>query len=1378
MELGEKIFRWIIRSTNRSMTIMRRSIKYIVLALVAVVWTVACVNEMELSEPILEQQQLTLVPRVHSFANQYVTKANPYGSTETKITQLAVLVFDKGGNLAHIQDHTVSEVSSVSLNKSMLNLSPATVVMIANMQLADIKKVNTDNTTTSLADVKNRVAALTLGDLDHYSFHYDEAKTVINNLEENFSGFPMIGRIDNVNLTTTQTGAIEVPLKILYAKINFNISVEASTDNELNNPTFDLDGYSVYNASKATILRDLTLTDADNGESPATYEPTVSSDYAYKNTNPDDPNGTPQGFDVNYSTNTTSFTFYISESRFNHGADVNTIYPGWINDPDIDADLKNSVMQKYKPVLATASGNAKPGQGLATFVLLKGQYTDYRETVWTVNYKVYLGKDNTQNFQVDRNSEYINKITIKGIRNYDAEDGRGEVWIDHRVDVEGTDSAAECVTITRETLIDAHIEVRPLRVSWKKEVNEKGEVVSEQYAGVRVYLPTNSDNSLVNWIGIERFTGTNNQDESIYCFQDGKSIGKRKYFTAPLLSENGQVLTQGLISELQTKDGELGVHDDNGKKYIYLLNGECAWIYFDENTTSNSRNADIKLAFYNTSGNVVVEETYRVKQSGLLSVGGYSIESYEEYLHTYDSTDDYNLSTSPVDYTQQGLAWGLDDVRISKDIVVSAGPRSTWTFYQTLVNQRYDYFHESDQPTGNTYYFSTKDDADNWIDASAGTGLIFTDRASYNEGITVKDMGTLPENAYQYCLSKNKFAVDEDGNVSMIINWYLPDVYEMQSVLTANQNSGGVADFATDASYWSSQPSFTTSGIQQINIAFVDEDPSQARAVSSSGIISNIERDKQHRIRCLYSKEGLTANMGDRTPDGVGGNYTFTMKGNPADGYFRNILPVAKSVTDLTYEYNYDNKNDEYPDIPEKSNSYNVSGAEFTYVVMTNKAGETVEGFEVDPALQTNWSKYNVLGRPTEYYTTLATYPGLSAYTLEQYTLLGQPQDAYRPTQTRKERTETTVTASAIRCTNKILPGATDLDELQLSVNGQTVSLELSFEGNGTTDPTFEYDKYLSGTKEVSVQNWAPPVYKGTTHVVEPQSEDLEAEGTGTESEASLTLNWAKQAAFNAAYNTAKEDALMNLTAIRDSLYPGWIMGTPTYTPLTWQSKEPDVKYTDIDESGFRKWATCTVKLIGKVTITSENRTLYLISSGAEWTEVSNSGPVPIGNEVLNIDELRIYCGNSFTIKLPTAYAKEYEITKVKVYYSGSNYVDSKGGFLGFGEDDIYARFVESSITLPKSITVPKGGSNETLQLPGMDYDDDLSSGTGTHQWSGEGRSSVTMVLADYYVNDDAGNNTYTYKYDNASMKLTKYIVVDKIEVKCTPKKTTDETTP
>jgi hypothetical protein len=109
------------------------------------------------------------------------------------------------------------------------------------------------------------------------------------------------------------------------------------------------------------------------------------------------------------------------------------------------------------------------------------------------------------------------------------------------------------------------------------------------------------------------------------------------------------------------------------------------------------------------------------------------------------------------------------------------------------------------------------------------------------------------------------------------------------------------------------------------------------------------------------------------------------------------------------------------------------------------------------------------------------------------------------------------------------------------------------------------------------------------------------------------------------------------------------------------------------------------------------------------------------------------------------------------------------------GGDATYMRFILDDpeiISLPISETVEKEGwlsqPTETLHLPGMGYSD--GNNGGWQEWSGDGRSSVTLILAHYFVDNNVREKTYTYKYDNASTYFDKSIVIDKIEVKCTKK--------
>lgn len=1287
---------------------MKRYLKYIFIALTATIVAASCIEEMQLEQPVTQRDELTLVPRVKSFTNQYVTKAG-YSSAETKISRLAVLVFNSDGNLVHLQE--AENATSVMLNKSMLNtpaqsskLASSTLVMIANVELDDITKADG----TSIRDNKG---GLTLVGLNDYSLTFDEAQTVVSDLGEDFTGFPMVGTRSGVNLSPSNepAAALEVPLQILFAKINFSISVEAGTENQnITSPSFSLGGYSVHNVSQATSY------------TPPTGA-TLSTAYAYKE----------EGY-VGEATGTASlngppvtFTLYVAESRFLHNSDLTGIYPSadWLNTTTYD-----HLKQQYKPVVADLA-TGLPGPGLATYVTLKGTYLDYRGAQWNVNYDVYLGKDNHSNFEVDRNSEYTNHITIKGIRNNSSHNGEGQVWLDHRVDVSATTDNAANVTITRETLIDAHFEVRPLRVRWD----------SRQYTGARIYLPTESDGSLINWIGIERFTGSNCQDISLYCHNGELSTGKRRYFT------------EDLIAELQAITGENGVQSsEDGRKYLNLANDDCAWIYLDENVSfsgnmpASDREASIVVEFIPAEGDPKIEE-YKIKQRGLKTVGSYNIESYEEYLHSYDSEDTYTLSTNPIDYTQKGLAWGLDRVKISNDYIVSAAPLSEIDIIVTIdpkdyISWRYDYFHDNDQPSGDTYYKYVKD-ANSWSTSANRTGLNFTDHAASLAEIKIMDMATIPENAYQYCLSKNKFEVDSDGNTELVIHWYLPDVYELQTILGESL----ISDIGTDAYYWSSQPSsggFDARDIPYVgpylsNLSLIDENTEMARAVSTTlNSIENRDRDEKNRIRCLYSKSGITVeDMSERTPDGVGGHYTFHMKaynnGRPA--FFYEMLEGKEQYPESgTDDFKYKIGDITYP-FPSFTKIGTNNPFEFSDQ-MVDKHNVGHAGFMKNPLSKTNWLPYS---GDNSYYSVLNEFNGLTEFEVEEYTdWFGQGQGAFKPIEGDYRED---IKVDSLIYKNRVqeqVSGVT-LDPLNRMLN-----IGFSAGTNMSTAPTFYYSEYSdsqTSVKTTYTRRWAVPTYESKQYI--PADTDGGRTTVSGEGEASVLLS----------KSTAEENAKKN--AYNDAYAKINITESPNFT----YTYKPSYTLLEESESGriiktyyYKYKCDIDINWVPKV----EPITYYGNADGGGWYDYSEVPKYPIG--IIN-DELRIYSGQTFTVSLNEDYAPDYEITKVKVYYSGGNQIDKKRVDSGLLDDTYtyYARFIESSLGL----------THTTQNITGMSYHEN-ENGMGYHQWTGAGKGSVTLVLAEYITK--ASQTSISYEYTpGIEEHYTKYIIVDRIEVQC-----------
>ena len=1336
---------------------MKRYIQYIIIALLASFTAVSCLEELEPETPVFENEVLTLVPRVQSFANQYVTKA---GEGDAEIKSLAVLIFNNGGSLVHKQEFTDFENAFVNINKTMLNLNTpteeqklteATVVMIANMPLANIK--NSDE--ESLADVTN----LTLEGLNTYTYTLTDAQAIIT--EKPTTGFPMVGNA-TVNLSHTYTEAIGVELNILYAKINFSISVTSGSENQGDGVSFTLEKYTVNNVAKEiTLMKPEAETATSSYYSGFTNEP--------KNTT-----------DLSSNKDPLKFTFYMLESRYEHNlssTQISSIYP-WGTSAGYE-----SYQQMYKPQLVTASG-----KGIAPNVLLSGQYSDYRGTKWDVKYTVYLGKDNAQNFQVDRNSEYTNIITIKGIRNND-DYGVGQVWLDHRVDVEYSGSDADdLVKITRETLIDSHIEVRPLRVKWNE----------GDYDGVRVYLPTKSKGgSLVDWIGIEKFTDNNGKDASVYCYIKGIPTGKRKYFTTTL------------IKELQTMGGEFGVETetDGTRKFLDLKNNECVWIYFDENQSTDIRTATITLEFYSSKNNNKTED-YNIKQQGLNLLGGYYVESYEEYLHSYDSDDKYDLSTSPVDYTQQGLSWGFKTDKLSKHMIVNATSipdRNDRLKNALLEYYSYDYFSESD---GSSYSLYTNSSG-SWAAGSFGTGIDFTRTSTIQEEIPIKDMGTIPDNAYQYCLSKNKFNVDEKGKVSMMINWYLPDVHELKSILRVNQSKEGdsLSDIASEAYYWSSQPAFErifnikneiVLGLLQLlgidELSLINEIQDEARAVSVQGDNSekNLGRNELHRIRCVYKSEGKPVNSEEmKVPDGIGGNYPFYMKAwyNGEAGYFNSYMKSDATRTDNEEDPEYEEFFDDTKKYPYPTVDSPGERDIFTSFSAETQGGSTVKGFRLYPLNMDLWQGYkkteNTGGifdyEEFTYYKVLATFPGLSGYELKYDDGFGGDGGARPLTdQPRVQKEIKTIHYEAKL--DKTLDVSTKLKSLD--PEGK-LNIKFSNNTNPHHAPIYNYDALEENSRKMtSTRTWRVPTYRETTYTPK-KGDDTESFDGKASASAERKNSWGKwdkteEATITEAETSAKNNALADAMNKAQSKYIGRTCAVvENHIEITGGSWRKNI---------LRQNVEYTANASGKVKIRCYDPedptplTYFMDASNGGWSD-----PKPASNpeylDEIKTDELKIYCGNSLTISC----ADGYEISSIKLYCSGNNFIVGKDG-MSFGTLKIpqkyyYARFVESTTKLP-------GEKNKPVS--GMDYIGDFGDDTSTHIWSGAGKNSVTLVLADYYCeakfdiqeiasNIMAGkfdiNNIlefvpFDYQYLSTNIDYDKHIVIDHIEVKCTPKST------
>lgn len=666
----------------------------------------------------------------------------------------------------------------------------------------------------------------------------------VENIDIPTDGFPMMGSLgdtftttfdndgkvfilsprENGELTTpkvdgvTQT-LLTIPMKAMYAKVNFTIEVRPDQTIDGNySPQFTLDGCTVNNVpSKVDFINS---TNSESEVLADSFSPTVT------------------GNTVASGANRINFTFYLPE-RYLEPTTQAADYPyPFKNDGKIRGE-DSTYMQRYKPELV--------GDKKATNVVISGRFRDHQNHHWDVDYTIYLGEDNYGDFNIKRNSEYHNYVTIRGIQtSSDMSDEQDAISIDHRVNVERTQPAI--ISLRREVMLDSHFEVRPLRV-------RASEVEDSNINAVKVEVvnPTTT-----NWMRLERSFGDGTPDgspqttvngvaTSIYIDDDANSAsyGKRKFFTYNLIDGvNANATDASLVNSTEVI---LPITDAT----------ECCWIYVDECTETGDavRSGIVKLSYGSYDGTTFTpannanypDVNYIINQRKLFQVTYddpettavenhiYNIEYSEEYLYNFDADDDFGQTE------YEGMPWGLNGIQLSYaddadgngHFSVIAHSGDSWisdiidgfmNYFISSLNSFYDYYirkHDSEIMTdaSNLHSYAGYDFCTEIINITRGYGYNIPASAQ-EDPIDVLSLNEQPKSAIEYCYNKNKrnnkgevVWQNADGTFDQSqLNWYLPAVDEIEDIVMSKYGSGlfTYARFLEfqDKSYWSSQPSY------------------------------------------------------------------------------------------------------------------------------------------------------------------------------------------------------------------------------------------------------------------------------------------------------------------------------------------------------------------------------------------------------------------------------------------------------------------------------------------------------------------------------------------------------------------------------------------
>lgn len=753
------------------------------------------------------RDEITVVGRVARFDDREVDTRGTKNDAEAKVTCMAVAIFPiENGEIGDCVFYDFREGNQLLFTINRQETKNGSYIYNTNSPYVMYVFANLPSMT------EETCASMTL----------DQMKAMAYSVESGVGipadGFPMVGSLgDTITpegdgktfilkpgsesnptlplVNGEETDLLNVPMKAMFSKVNFTIKVTPDQTVDIHlTPQFTLKSYSVHNVPASV---DFAMGGGDRlGHSVTDDVTSVIGPFV-------DPMPLVNGTNIARGTQTINFTFYLPERYLTptyqshdgskDGQDGYYNYPFPVVDGKYraeDLDLR----QRFKPLL--------PDGQAATYVTINGTFRDHQQHEFDVTYNIYLGDDNYGNFDTERNCEYYHYVTIRGILNSDNQvaydpDKEMPVSIDHRVDVNRVEPII--INLRRETLLDSHFEVRPLRI--RKNPEYTGDLSNAKVKVEVVYDKTPTQ----KWIGLERSFGNGGvqSDPLTYLVATDlaadrqNSLGKRKYFTYDL--------TYNTLAGESTKDAN-GYSITGGQSVIVPITNEdeAVWIYVDEALVDEAgdatRKATIRVSVAEDGTNYGTPIDYVIQQHQLFPVTygddptttaveghTYLIEYEEEYLHNFDAADSYGQTE------YEGMEWGLLGVYISSEYPAynNSGFIGGIITYLANISTKYDFYLPRDASS-----------APSGVTTHSYAGYDFSNRIVKAAKIGVLNLASKPDSAVEYCYNRNKR--NSDGSISTV-NWYLPAVDEIEEIC-----KGGYSTFLDFQGkyYWSSQPAY------------------------------------------------------------------------------------------------------------------------------------------------------------------------------------------------------------------------------------------------------------------------------------------------------------------------------------------------------------------------------------------------------------------------------------------------------------------------------------------------------------------------------------------------------------------------------------------
>ena len=674
----------------------------------------ACHEDEPFGSGNVGEGELSLNISTNGLLNVYTvgSRADVKQPEEQEIKSLHVFIFGEDGNYLQASDqHRYQGYRSIPDGKTVMNIDrngwkddaaaqSATVVVVANVEEGTFQFVSADEPPSNIK---------TLDDLENFVYKPSRER-YITELPE--SGMPMFGRVDDVNLTETNSAqSIDIPMKALLSRVDVSLRIDSDHSDVTGRlPQLSIEGCRVLNVPlSAKFVQDDTQETnlADLGKENYDFPPSALRTIT---------NG---GDGVSY-------TFYVFENLQNaERTEPEGGYPSGITEDE---------MQKYKPLLADKDNSM--------VFQFSGTYITYNGASYDVTYDLYLGANHTDDFKVERNKQYKNDVTIKGIVN--ALEDPSHVTFDTRVNV--SESNPYFVSMMKERKLDCHFNVVPMDVYF---FNPTPSVELKQSMKVEIEDPTTA-----NWLRMELVTAQQMEDGTApnnACIATGTAWtagnGKRKYFTT------------NLVTNTLASNTSYTIENNRDRIYFYVDENLDVW-HLGDPQTNRTRTATLKLTYYENdvakgTREIVLEQskllevTFNPNDPGDVEEGMGDrviyIEAFEEYRDHGDPLDEYES-----DLVFNGLPW--EDYEGGSGTTIGLIWNLTGFLSRTYCSSNFYWGHAFTQEI---------------VDKTEGN-------------ISALDLNSKPKTAAGYCHIKNKRNVD--GSVPNP-KWYLPGIRELERIL-------------------------------------------------------------------------------------------------------------------------------------------------------------------------------------------------------------------------------------------------------------------------------------------------------------------------------------------------------------------------------------------------------------------------------------------------------------------------------------------------------------------------------------------------------------------------------------------------------------------